>query len=80
LRLDPGELEANRKRDLDFFEGLAHTWKERGWLRDDVQPRAVFDLVAAMFALSLQTEVIGPDTVHRAVHEIATAIAARWTP
>jgi AcrR family transcriptional regulator len=79
LRLDPVVLQDNQARDQAFFEDLARDWKQRGWLHDAVEPRAVFDVVAAMFALSLQREVIGEDALRGAVREIAAAVAAKWT-
>jgi AcrR family transcriptional regulator len=80
LRLEPSVLADNRARDQAYFEGLARDWKARRWLREDVAPQTVFDVVSAMFALSLQGEIIGEQAMRAAVREIAGAVAARWAP
>lgn len=78
LRLPAERVEAHRQADRAFFLGLTEDWKERGWLRDDVATEVVFDVLAAMFAVSLQRELIGVDSADRAVREIAEAVADRW--
>lgn len=78
LRVPPERLEAHRRADQQFFHDLVVGWKARGWLRDDVDPQHVFDVLSAMFALSLQRELIGEDTIHRASAAIAEALAAHW--
>lgn len=78
LRVDPARLDAHRASDRAFFASLVKDWKTRGWLREAVEPEVVFDVLAAMFAIALQRELIGEDSARRAAREIAEAIADRW--
>lgn len=80
LRVSPEQLAGHQQRDRRFFLELAAEWKQRGWLHAGVAPEAVFDVLAAMFAISLQRDTIGRDTVDRAVSELAEAVADRWCP
>jgi AcrR family transcriptional regulator len=78
LRLSAERLAEHRERDRSFFLELARSWQQRGWLRDDVDPDGFFAVLAAMFAISLQREMIGEGIVEVATREIAEAVADRW--
>lgn len=80
VRVDPQRLAAHRDADRDFFFSLVHDWKRRGWLLEHVQAQAVFDVLAAMFVISVQRELVGPESVRRATQEMAEALADRWCP
>lgn len=80
LRVPPERLAQHREGDRAFFSELAQSWKDRGWLREAVDPRSVFDVLAAMFAISVERELVGAGAVDRAIREIAEAIADRWCP
>lgn len=80
VRVPPERLAAHRDRDRDFFVSLVHEWKERGWLRAELDPQVFFDVLTATFAISVQRELVGPAASRRAVAEIADALAERWCP
>lgn len=78
LRVPAERLAAHRRADREHFVGLLRGWKRRGWLRRGVDPRVAFDVLTAMFAISMQRELLGPDVVRRAVAELADSVAAHW--
>lgn len=78
LRISPARLQEHQQEDRAFFLDLARDWKQRGWLRDDVEPQTVFDVLVAMFGISVQRGLLGPDVVQRATAELAEAVADRW--
>lgn len=80
LRVPPERLAAHREADRAYFVKLLRGWKRRGWLRPEVEPRVAFDVLAAIFSISVQRELLGPDATRRAVGELVEAIAARWCP
>ncbi|MCX4247052.1 TetR/AcrR family transcriptional regulator [Paraliomyxa miuraensis] len=80
LRIPPERLAAHREADREYFIGLLRGWKRRGWLRHEVDPQVAFDVLTAIFAISLQRELLGADVVQRAVEELATSVAERWCP
>lgn len=79
-RLSPAQLETHRRSDHDFFVKLARAWKSDGTLAEDVDPELVFDLIVAMFALSLERELIEEERFERVTRfmarTLATALAA----
>ncbi|MBV1857056.1 MAG: TetR/AcrR family transcriptional regulator [Nannocystaceae bacterium] len=78
LRISPARLREHQEQDRGFFLDLARGWKEQGWLRSDVEPQIVFDVLVAMFGISVQRELLGSEVVQRATAELAEAIADRW--
>lgn len=78
VRIAPELLSAHRKEDQAFFVGLLGDWKERGWLRPEVDPDVAFEILTAMFLLTLQRELLGEDATQRVVAEVAEALADRW--
>lgn len=80
LRVAPERLAAHRQEDREYFVGLLRSWKRRGWLRREVDPELAFDVLTAIFAISLQRELLGEDVVQRAVGELAQSVAAHWCP
>ena len=80
LRVAPERLAAHREADREHFVGLLRGWKRRGWLRREVDPQVAFDVLTAIFAISLQRELIGVEAVRRAVEELATSVAEHWCP
>jgi AcrR family transcriptional regulator len=80
VRLPPERMAGHRKDDQDFFFSLAQDWKQRGWLHDEVELQTVFDVLTAMFVISVQRELMGKEASRRATAELAAAIACRWCP
>ncbi|MCA9651126.1 MAG: TetR/AcrR family transcriptional regulator [Myxococcales bacterium] len=80
LRMPPERLAAHRENDRDFFVSLVHEWKQRGWLRPELDPNLAFDVLTAVFVVSVQRELIGEETSRRATAELADALADRWCP
>lgn len=80
LRVPPERLVAHQEADRRYFEELLRTWKRRGWLRRSVEPSVAFDVLTAVFSITLQRELLGVEATRRAVAEIAEAVAARWCP
>lgn len=80
LRVPAERLAAHRDADQAYFEGLLRGWVERGWLRPDVDLGVAFAVLTAVFAISLQRDLLGPEVVRCAVTELAEAVAARWCP
>jgi len=78
LRISPARLQEHQADDRAFFLDLAGDWKQRGWLRDHVEPQTVFDVLVAMFGISVQRGLLGSDVVQRATAELAEAVADRW--
>jgi TetR/AcrR family transcriptional regulator len=78
LRVPPERLAAHREADRAYFVGLLCEWQRRGWLRPQVDPHVAFDVLTAIFAITVQRELLGPDATRRAVTELADAIATRW--
>lgn len=80
LRVPPERLAAHQEADRRYFEELLAAWKRRGWLRPEVEPSLAFDVLTAVFSITLQRELVGVEATARAVAEIAEAVAARWCP
>ncbi|MCA9709262.1 MAG: TetR/AcrR family transcriptional regulator, partial [Myxococcales bacterium] len=80
VRVDPARLAAHREADRDFFVSVIHDWKRRGWLREALPDQVAFDVLTAMFVLSTQRELLGPEATDRATAELAEALADRWCP
>ncbi len=80
LRVAPELLAAHRAADRADFVGMLSKWQRRGWLLPEVDPEIAFDVLTAIFAITIQRELIGADATRRAVAELAEAIAARWCP
>jgi AcrR family transcriptional regulator len=80
LRVPPERLAAHREGDRAYFVELLLAWKRRGWLREQVDPRVAFDVLTAVFLITVQREVLGAAATRHAVGELAEAIAARWCP
>jgi len=80
LRVPPERLAAHRRADRAFFIGLVRAWKARGWLRREVRPQLVFEVLQAMFVMSVSTELVDDATTRRASEELAAALAERWCP
>lgn len=80
LRVPAERLAAHQEADRVYFVELLRTWKRRGWLRREVEPQVAFDVLTAVFAITLQRELIGIAATERAVIEIAEAVATRWCP
>ena len=80
LRVPPERLAAHQEADRRYFEALLHAWRRRGWLRPAVEPGVAFDVLTAVFSITLQRELLGAEAMGRAVAEIAEAVAARWCP
>ncbi len=78
VRVDPRRLNAHRQDDRTFFIGLVKGWQERGWLRPEVKPREVFDVLVSLFVMSVQRNLADRGTVRRATATIAEALADRW--
>lgn len=78
LRVPPERLAAHREADRAYFVKLLRAWKRSGWLRPEVDPRTAFAVLTAVFAISVQRELLGADATRRAVNELAEAVAARW--
>ena len=78
LRVPPERLAAHQEADRRHFVALLEAWKRRGWLRPEVDPGVAFDVLTAVFSITLQRELVGREAVRRAVTEIAEAMAARW--
>lgn len=80
VRVDPQRLAAHREQDRAFVLSLVHDWKQRGWLREEVDAQVVFDVLAAIFVISVQRELVGEETIQQATMEMAEALADRWCP
>lgn len=80
LRVPAERLAAHQAADRRYFEELLAAWKRRGWLRPEVEPSLAFDVLTAVFSITLQRELVGVEATGRAVAEIAEAVAARWCP
>jgi AcrR family transcriptional regulator len=80
LRVPAERLAAHQAADRAYFEALVHGWRQRGWLHAEVEPGVVFDVLSAVFAVTLQRELFGAASMQRAIVEIAEAVAARWCP
>lgn len=78
LRIAPARLAQHQAEDQAFFLDLARDWKRRGWLHKELQPQVVFDVLVAMFGISVQRDLLGSDVVQRATAELAEAVADRW--
>jgi AcrR family transcriptional regulator len=78
LRLDPAQLQEHRDADRDFFITMVKTWIDRSWVRDDIDPDEVFDVLGALLVLQTQRELIGVESARRATAAIVEAIADRW--
>ncbi len=80
LRVPPERLAAHQAADRCYFEALLRTWQRRGWLRPEVDVGVAFDVLSAIFAITLQRELLGAEATHRALVEITEAVATRWCP
>ncbi len=80
LRVPAERLAAHRDADRAYFEGLLRGWVGRGWLHPHVDLGVAFAVLTAVFAISLQRELLGAEVVRCAVAELAEAVAARWCP
>lgn len=80
LRVPPEQLAAHRAGDREFFFSVVHDWKRRGWLREDLEPQTVFDVLAALFLVSAQRDLLSTPTIERATREMAEALAEHWCP
>ena len=80
LRIDPGHMRDHRSEDAEFFIGVFRSWQARGWLRPEIDCTRAFEVLTAMFSMSIQTELIGRDIIMRAATEMAEALAERWCP
>lgn len=80
LRVAPERLAAHQEADRCHFVALLEGWKRRGWLRPEVDTGVAFDVLTAVFSITLQRELLGREAVRQAVTEIAEAMAARWCP
>ncbi|MEM9459601.1 MAG: TetR/AcrR family transcriptional regulator [Myxococcota bacterium] len=80
IRVDPQRLAAHRQSDRDFFVSLVHEGQQQGWLRETLCAQTVFDVLGAMFMISVQRELLGPEATRRATAELAEALAERWCP
>jgi AcrR family transcriptional regulator len=80
LRLPPERLAAHQQADRTYFVALLHEWKRRGWLRPQVDPVVAFDVLTAIFTITVQRELLGVQAARRAVEELVEAIADRWCP
>ncbi len=80
LRIDPDRLAAHRMDDRDFFFSMVHDWKQRGWLREEAEAQMVFDVLTAIFLVSVQRDMQGEEASLRATRELAEAVAERWCP
>lgn len=78
LRVDPQLLAEHRHNDQAFYLDLITAWQERGWLEPSVNPQVVFDVLAAIFAISTQRELLGEALALRAATELVEAVADRW--
>jgi AcrR family transcriptional regulator len=80
LRLPAERLAAHREGDAAFFVALIEGWRERGWIREEVDSTLVFEVLTAMFLLSTRGDLMQPAALRRAAAELAEAAAARWCP
>jgi AcrR family transcriptional regulator len=80
LRVAPERLAAHREADRAYFVELLRGWACRGWLHPEVDPHVAFDVLTAAFTITVQRELIGAEATHRALVEIAVAMAMRWCP
>ena len=78
VKIPSSVLMEAQDKDRLFFTSLIQDWKERGWLRNDVKPEAVFSTLAAMFVLALHQEAIGEDTSTTARTVMVEALCDRW--
>jgi AcrR family transcriptional regulator len=78
LRVPPERLAAHREADRAYFVELLLAWKRRGWLREQVDPHVAFDVLTAIFLITMQRELLGADAARHAVTELAEATATRW--
>jgi AcrR family transcriptional regulator len=80
LRVPPERLAAHQAADREYFVELLQSWKRRGWLHPEVEPGVAFDVLTAVFSITLQRELLGAGAVQRALVEISEAVATRWCP
>lgn len=80
LRVPPERLAAHRQADRAYFMELLREWKRRGWLRPQVDLGVAFDVLTAIFVITLQRELMGADAARHAVTELAEATARHWCP
>ncbi len=78
LRVAPERVAAHRRDDRAYFARLLQGWKERGWLRAELDVELALDVLTAMFVITLQRALIGEDATRRALAELADGVAARW--
>lgn len=79
-RMGLDRLHQDNQLDRAFFLDLAHDWKQRGLLRNDLEPIEVFECLAALFVVALHRHLLGDGESARATAAIAAALAARWSP
>lgn len=82
LALRVGHDTLDRSQDVDraFFVELAERWIARGWLRPDLEPREVVDVLTGLFLVALQRELVGAEVTERATTAIARSLAQSWSP
>jgi len=80
LRIDPARIRDHRSEDAEFFIGVLRSWQARGWLRPEIDSTLAFEVLTAMFSMSIQMDLVGRDIVMRAAKEVAEAMAERWCP
>ncbi len=80
LKVDAEILERNQADDKDFFMELARDWQTRGWLRRDIDPNEVFNVLAGVFLMTSQRSLVGPEVVEGALEAISLAFCQRWMP
>ena len=78
LRLPHEELERNQAADRAFFVNLARQWQHKGWLRDELDPVEVFEVLSGVFLIAVQSDLLDGDAARRAIHAIAEAMCDRW--
>ena len=49
-------------------------------MHPDVDPQVAFDVLTAIFTITVQRELIGAEATQRALVEIVEAMATRWCP
>lgn len=80
LRVPAERLAAHREADRRYFEALLRAWRRRGWLHPELDVGVAFDVLTAVFSITLQRELLGHEATRRALVELAEAVAARWCP
>lgn len=80
LRVPPERLAAHQEADRAYFVALLHEWQRRGWMRSEIDPQVAFDVLTAIFTITVQRELIGAEATQRALVEIVEAVATRWCP